>query len=175
MGKNWRHRGKERELPLRGTVEVHRYLVERGVPHEFYRLEHPVRRIDEAAALLALDPLIVVAAELFEAPSAQVLALTPSSMCASAEAAAGAVGVQRVRAASKARTSAYTGFFSEWLPPVGHERHAQAVLEPGLLDAEVLYAAGGDPGVMLVIRSADLLRATAAVPSPLATPATLAG
>src|SRR5688572_24567627 len=115
-GKNWRDRGKERELPLRGTVEVHRYLVERAVPHEFYRLEHPIRRIDEAAALLALDPLIVVAAELFEAPSTHVLALTPASMCASAEAVAGASGLQRVRAASKARISAYTGFLAEWLP-----------------------------------------------------------
>src|SRR5437667_5184535 len=45
---------------VRGSIEVHRYLVERGVPHEFYRLERPLRRIDEAAALLDLDPKIVV-------------------------------------------------------------------------------------------------------------------
>src|SRR3989442_15929569 len=65
---------------LRGTLEVHRNLVERGIPHEFYRLDRPLRRIDDAPALLGLDPLIVVAAELFEASEARVLALTPVTM-----------------------------------------------------------------------------------------------
>ncbi len=147
---------------MRGSIEVHRHLVERGVPHEFYRLERPLRQIAEAAALLGLDPKIVASAELFETPSGHVLALSPSSMRASADAVAAAVGKPRARPLAKNRVVRHTGFLAEWLPPVGHERPSRALVDDALLAADVLYAPGGDPGVMLILRSTDLLRATAA-------------
>ena len=153
---------------MRGSVEVHRYLVERSIPHEFYRLARPLRRIDEASAVVGLDPGIVVAAEVFESSRGLVLALTPASQCASAEALARAVGVRRVRPLNATRTTAATGYMAEWLPPVGLERPAAAVIERALLDVDVVYAAGGDPGVMLVMPTVDLVRATAAVPAALA-------
>lgn len=156
---------------MRGTVEVHKYLVERAVPHEFYRLERPLRQIEEAAAVLGLDPQMVVAAELFDSSGTLVLALTPASMCASAEDVAHAAGLMRVRPLSKARTAAATGYLPDWLPPVGHERASKTVLDESLVGLEVVYAAGGDPGVMLIIPSADLIRATAAVTAPLSTTA----
>ena len=68
---------------------------------------------------------------------------------------------------AKARVAGYAGFIADWLPPVGHERPSRALMDGSLLDAEVLYAAGGDPGVMLIMRSTDLLRATAATPASL--------
>lgn len=98
---------------MRGTVEVHKYLVERAVPHEFYRLERPLRRIDEAAAVLGLDPSIVVAAELFESLGSLVLALTPASACASAADVARAVDLSRARPLSRSRTAAITGYLPE--------------------------------------------------------------
>lgn len=155
---------------MRGSIEVHRYLTERDVPHEFYRLERPLRRLDEAAALLGLDPMIVVSGELFEVVGGHVLALLPSSMCASAEAVARATGKPRSRPLSKVRVIAHTGFLPDWLPPVGHERPSRALVDKALLDADVLYAPGGDPGVMLTLRSADLIRATAAEDVSLAGP-----
>jgi prolyl-tRNA editing enzyme YbaK/EbsC (Cys-tRNA(Pro) deacylase) len=147
---------------VRGSIEVHRYLTERDVPHEFYRLERPLRRLDEAAALLGLDPTMVVSGELFEIVGGHVLALLPSSMCASVEAVARATGKPRSRPLSKVRVIAHTGFLPDWLPPVGHERPSRALVDETLLDADVLYTPGGDPGVMLTLRSADLVRATAA-------------
>jgi prolyl-tRNA editing enzyme YbaK/EbsC (Cys-tRNA(Pro) deacylase) len=156
---------------MRGTLEVHQFLLERQVPHEFYRLERPLRRIDEAAELLGLDPSQVVAAELFEARPTPILALTPATACASMEAVAQAAGCARVRAAKAGRVAEHTGFLPDWLPPVGFERPATAVLDASLLDHEVVYAAGGDPGVVLVLRSADLVRATAAAIAPLTVPA----
>ena len=114
---------------MRGSIEVHHFLVERSVPHAFYRLERPLRRIDEASAVLGLDPGIVASAEMFEAPGGKVLALTPSSACASAEAVARAAGVRRVRPMSKARAAAYTGYNAEWLPRFGHERPSFVVID----------------------------------------------
>jgi prolyl-tRNA editing enzyme YbaK/EbsC (Cys-tRNA(Pro) deacylase) len=63
---------------------------------------------------------------------------------------------------SKVRVAAHTGFLADWLPPVGHERPSRALIDADLVDADVVYAPGGDPGVMLSLRSADLVRATAA-------------
>lgn len=154
---------------MRGTVEVHKYLVERAVEHEFYRLERPLRRIDEAAAVVGLDPSIVVAAELFDTLGSLVLALTPVSACPSAADVARAADLARARPLSKSRTAAVTGYLPDWLPPVGHERPSRAILDDALLSADVVYAAGGDPGVMLVLRTTDLVRATSAVVAPLAT------
>ncbi len=154
---------------MRGTVEVHKYLVERAIPHEFYRLERPLRRIEEAAAVLGLDPAIVVAAKLFDSTGSLVLALTPVSTCASAADVARAVDLARVRPLSKSRTAAVTGYLPDWLPPVGHERPSRAILDEDLLGTDVVYAAGGDPGVMLILRTTDLVRATSALVAPLAT------
>ena len=154
---------------MRGSVEVHRYLVERSIPHEFYRLERPLRRIDEASAVLGLQPGNVVAAELFDSPAGPILALTPAGQCASAPAVAHAADAVRARPVSTARTAAASGYFADWLPPVGHERAARVVVDSSFAEADVLYAAGGDPGVMLVIRAEDLIRATAGVMAPLCT------
>jgi len=156
---------------VRGSIEVHRYLVERVVPHEFYRLTRPLHRIEEAAGALDLDPMIVVSAELFDVPGGPVLALTTSSSCASGAAVARASGATRARAFSKARTARYTGFLADWLPPVGHERPSRALVDAALCDVEVLYTPGGDPGVMLILRCTDLVRATAADLVRLAGPA----
>lgn len=147
---------------MRGTIEVHRYLTERGIPHEFYRLERPVRRVEEAAAVLGLDPVIVVRAVLFHASGRHVLALTPASMDAVPAAVASAVGKPRARALTKGRTAAHSGFLPDWLPPVGHERPSRALIDEALVDADVLYAPAGDPGVMLVLPSRGLVRATSA-------------
>jgi prolyl-tRNA editing enzyme YbaK/EbsC (Cys-tRNA(Pro) deacylase) len=154
---------------MRGSIEVHRYLTERGIPHEFYRLGRPLRNIDEAAALLDLLPSQVVTAELFEARPTPVLALVPAGVSASAVGVANAAGETRLRAAAPARTTAHTGFLAHWLPPVGHERGSRVVLDEALFEADVLYAAGGDPGVMLVMRSEDLIRATSATVASLGT------
>ncbi|HJR18695.1 MAG TPA: YbaK/EbsC family protein [Actinomycetota bacterium] len=156
---------------MRGSIEVHRYLTERQIPHEFYRLEHALRRLDEAAALLGLRQSQVVASEMFEAKRGSILALTPAGKRPSAAAVAQAAGENSVRAATPSRATTRTGFLASWLPPVGHERASRVVLDASLATLDVLYAAGGDPGVMLVIRATDLIRATSASIAELAVPA----
>jgi prolyl-tRNA editing enzyme YbaK/EbsC (Cys-tRNA(Pro) deacylase) len=153
---------------MRGSIEVHRYLTERQIPHEFYRLGRPLRNIHEVAALLDLLPSQVVTAELFEGKTAPVLALVPAGVCSSAANIARTSGEARIRPATPSRVTEHTGFLTGWLPPVGHERPSRAILDATLAEVEVLYTAGGDPGVMLVLRADDLIRATAATVAPLA-------
>jgi prolyl-tRNA editing enzyme YbaK/EbsC (Cys-tRNA(Pro) deacylase) len=153
---------------MRGSIEVHRYLTERQIPHEFYRLGRPLRNIDEVAALLDLLPSQVVTAELFEGKTAPVLALVPVGVCSSVANVARTSGETRIRPATPSRVTEHTGFLAGWLPPVGHESPSRAILDVALAEVDVLYAAGGDPGVMLVLRADDLIRATAATVAPLA-------
>jgi len=166
---------------LRGSIEVHRYLTERGIPHEFYRLDRPLRRLEEAADLLDLKPSQVVIAKLFETAQVPVLALSSAAAKPTAAGVVKAMGDGHVRAATSSRVTEHTGFLAQWLPPVGHEQASRALLEASLAESDVLYAAGGDPGVMLVIRAADLIRATSATaanlvaPAPALDPSLLAG
>jgi prolyl-tRNA editing enzyme YbaK/EbsC (Cys-tRNA(Pro) deacylase) len=155
---------------VRGTIEVNRFLTERGIRHEFYRLERPLRKIDEAAVLLGLEARMVVRAELFAAGERFVLALAPTSTLPASDAIASATSTPRVRPLSAARTAAHSGFLPDWLPPVAHERPSTALIDETLVDAAVLYAPGGDPGVMLMITAGDLVRATAADVAALSTP-----
>lgn len=147
---------------MRGSIEVHRYLTERGIPHEFYRLDRPLRHIDEVAPLLELHSSQVASAELFETTGVPLLALVPAGVGVSAEGVARASGETFVRAAVSSRIAEQTGFLPHWLPPVAHERPSRAFVDVDLADVGVLYAAGGDPGVMVVLRSGDLIRATSA-------------
>ena len=166
---------------MRGSIEVHRYLTERGIPHEFYRLDRPLRRLEEAADLLDLKPSQVVIAKLFETAQVPVLALSSAAAKPTAAGVVKAMGDGHVRAATSSRVTEHTGFLAQWLPPVGHEQASRALLEASLAESDVLYAAGGDPGVMLVIRAADLIRATSATaanlvaPAPALDPSLLAG
>ena len=160
-----RHQGSD---VMRGSIEVHRYLTERGISHEFYRLDRPLRRLEEAAALLDLRADRVVSAVLFEARRTPVLVLVPAGMVASAQAVAEAAGESRVRPAKPNRVIELTGFLPSWLPPVGHERTTRALVDRTLAGKGALYAPGGDSGVMLVIRAADLIRATAGTVADLA-------
>lgn len=153
---------------MRGSIEVHRYLTERGIPHEFYRLDRPLRRLEEAAPLLGLKPERVVSAALFDTLRSAVLAIFPAGMRVRAGAVAKAAGEDRVRPAKAARVAESTGFIPSWMPPVGHQNTLRVVLDATVAQEEVLYAPGGDPGVMLVIRASDLVRATAATVTDLA-------
>jgi len=153
---------------MRGSIEVHRYLTERQIPHEFYRLGRPLRNINEVAALLDLLPSQVVTAELFEGKTTPVLVLVPAGVCPSVANVARTSGETRIRPATHSRVTEHTGFLAGWLPPVGHERASRVILDADLAEVDVLYAAGGDHGVMLVLRADDLIRATAATVAPLA-------
>lgn len=155
---------------MRGTVEVNQFLIERDVPHEFFRLEHPLRFLYEVPGALGFEPAELVRVRAYEARGRPVCVLIGSDLEPAKDLVAEAAHVPKVRKLGPAAVSRLTGFPAEWAPPVAHERPSTMLLDKHLLALEVVYAPAGEPGVILKIRPEDLLRATGAIPVLLGEP-----
>jgi prolyl-tRNA editing enzyme YbaK/EbsC (Cys-tRNA(Pro) deacylase) len=56
-----------------------------------------------------------------------------------------------------------TGYLLQFVPPVALECPATLLVDERLAGQDVVYTAAGEPGVILKVRGADLIKATSAV------------
>jgi hypothetical protein len=61
------------------------------------------------------------------------------------------------------RAPGLTGYLLAFVPPVALECPATLVVDEQVASQDVVYAAAGEPGVILKVRGADLIKATSAV------------
>jgi prolyl-tRNA editing enzyme YbaK/EbsC (Cys-tRNA(Pro) deacylase) len=61
------------------------------------------------------------------------------------------------------RAPGLTGYLLPFVPPVALECQSTLVVDEQVADQDVVYAAAGEPGVILKVRAADLIKATSAV------------
>jgi prolyl-tRNA editing enzyme YbaK/EbsC (Cys-tRNA(Pro) deacylase) len=61
------------------------------------------------------------------------------------------------------RAPGLTGYLLAFVPPVALECRSTLVVDEQVADQDVVYAAAGEPGVILKVRGADLIKATSAV------------
>jgi Cys-tRNA(Pro)/Cys-tRNA(Cys) deacylase len=155
---------------LRESVEVHTWLLDQGIEHEIYRSDHPGRTLAETSAALGLDPSEVVSVTVFETRRGPVITLATLSDEAEATAVASAVGSFSALRATPGAASRATGYVAQWIPPVAHRKQLPAYADPKVLASEIVYTSGGAPGVLLKLRSEDLIRITGATIAPLGWP-----
>ena len=61
------------------------------------------------------------------------------------------------------RAPGLTGYLLAFVPPVALECPATLVVDERVASQDVVYAAAGEPGVILKVRGADLIKATSAI------------
>jgi prolyl-tRNA editing enzyme YbaK/EbsC (Cys-tRNA(Pro) deacylase) len=61
------------------------------------------------------------------------------------------------------RAPGLTGYLLAFVPPVALECRSTLVVDEQVAGQDVVYAAAGEPGVILKVRAADLIKATSAV------------
>jgi Cys-tRNA(Pro)/Cys-tRNA(Cys) deacylase len=61
------------------------------------------------------------------------------------------------------RAPGLTGYLLAFVPPVALECPATLVVDEHVASQDVIYAAAGEPGVILKVRGADLVKVTSAV------------
>jgi Cys-tRNA(Pro)/Cys-tRNA(Cys) deacylase len=155
---------------LRESVEVHTWLLDQGIEHEIYRTDRPSRTLAETSAALGLDPSEVIGVSVFETRRGPIVALAPLSNEPEATAVAAAAGSFSSLRATPGSASRVTGYVAQWIPPVGHRKVLPVFADPKVLASEIVYTAGGAPGVILKLRSEDLIRITGATIAPLSWP-----
>jgi len=155
---------------VRGSVEVHNFLVERDVPHEVLPVPGRTRSAERLAALLDLPLSEVGKVVLYEGAGDSVAVAVPAGSAPDTELVRKATGRPDLLPASDDRAAELTGYLAESLPPVGLPGSFSLVLDRSLAGDAVLYFPAGEARAVLKIRGKDLARSTRAKVAKVAGP-----
>jgi prolyl-tRNA editing enzyme YbaK/EbsC (Cys-tRNA(Pro) deacylase) len=143
----------------RAPARVEAVLLEAGVEVDVRTFPQGTRTAEDAAAAIGVEVGQIVKSLVFERDGAPVLALVSGANRADeallAEAFGGPVG-----RASADEVRAWTGFAIGGIPPVGHARPVETVVDEDLLRFAVVWAAAGTPTDVFAIAPDDLVRVT---------------
>ena len=147
---------------MRSSIDVHNHLLADDVVHELSQLPGPLRDLSTAPSVLGLPPVAVARPTLLADEAGCVVVLAP----ADAEVDTAGVGEllgRRLDPVPPDRAPGLTGYLLPFVPPVALECPATLVVDERVASQDVIYAAAGEPGVILKVHGADLVKATSAV------------
>ncbi|HWH30375.1 MAG TPA: YbaK/EbsC family protein [Mycobacteriales bacterium] len=163
---------------MRTSVDVSQALLARAVPHEVVRLARRISCADELPGALGLvDGCVAVRLYAVSRGGRRSWAavLVPSGADPDPCALAAALGSDDVRPATVAETNAVTGFPAGLVSPAGLPPGVEVLADAAIGRTDVVYAAAGEGGVAVGVRTRDLLvaagaRAATLSPAPGAAP-----
>lgn len=150
---------------MKGALDVHTELLERGVPHEIVRLDSRIVGADDLPRVLGLPRgCLVVRCYLVERQSGPglVAVLVPAGTVPAPAALLDALGARSVRLASTEQVNTVTDYAAGLVSPVALPDAVELLADAGVQDSDVSYCSVGESGLALGIRTADLLSATGA-------------
>jgi prolyl-tRNA editing enzyme YbaK/EbsC (Cys-tRNA(Pro) deacylase) len=147
---------------MRSSVEVNNYLQSTDAKYELVALSGHVKDAEQMAELLGLELPEVVKALVFIADGAPLLAIIPGDRRANKAKIKVAAGVKKLDFAPEKNVMEITDFQSRATPPVAWKTPPTVLIDSSVSKVGVVYAAGGEPNIVLKIRSADLIRITEA-------------
>jgi prolyl-tRNA editing enzyme YbaK/EbsC (Cys-tRNA(Pro) deacylase) len=153
------------ERYVRSSIDVHNNLLADDIPHELSQLSGPLRDLSSAPAVLGLPAVTVARPTVLGDPDGLVLILAPADRDVDVAQIGELLGRRDLRPVAPDRSPGLTGYLLAFMPPVALESPALIVLDEQLAHQDVIYTTAGEPGVILKIRAADLVKVTNAVVS----------
>jgi Cys-tRNA(Pro) deacylase len=147
---------------LLGSVDVHNYLLTANIPHELRRMPEPARSSSRAAVVLGLKPHQVIKNVIFFADGKPVMAMVPGDGMVDYGKLKSELKAQKLRLASAEEVRQLTGYLVGCTPPVALKTQMEKYIDLRALKEDVVYTGGGEPDMVLKIRSYDLVMATGA-------------
>ena len=154
---------------MRNSVDVHNFLVERDVQHEVVKVRGRLRSAERIASVLDLPSAQVGKVMVYETDKGPVAAIVASGTVPDPERLRKALRATEIKGTTQARASQLSEYLGEAVPPAGLPTGFKVVVDRNLTGEDVLYFAGGEASAILKLRSADLVRATAAKVAAIAT------
>jgi Cys-tRNA(Pro) deacylase len=145
---------------LLSSVDVHNYLQTANIPHEMRRMPEPARTASRAAVVLGLHPHQVIKSVLFFTDSSPLMVLIPGDCMVDYEKLKVEIGVPSLRLVNADEVRQITGYLIGCTPPVALKSDMPKYIDLHALREDVVYTGGGEPSMILKIRSYDLVRAT---------------
>jgi prolyl-tRNA editing enzyme YbaK/EbsC (Cys-tRNA(Pro) deacylase) len=131
-----------------------------GLEISVERFPAGTRTAAEAAAAIGCEVDQIVKSLVFVADDTPVVALVSGAHRVDIEKLRDEVGAEAMRRAAGDEARAATGFAIGGIPPFGHARPLTVLVDRGLLDHVVLWAAAGLPDAVFAIQPDDLVRAS---------------
>jgi Cys-tRNA(Pro)/Cys-tRNA(Cys) deacylase len=151
---------------VRSSIDVHNHLLAEDVVHELSQLPGPLRDLSTAPAVLGLPPPAVGRPTLLADDAGAVVVLAPADAEVDTTSVAELLGRLDLDLVPPDRAPGLTGYLLPFVPPVALECPATLVVDERVAVQDVVYAAAGEPGVILKVRGDDLVKATSAVVAP---------
>ena len=148
---------------MRSSIDVHNHLLADDVVHELSQLQGPLRDLSAAPAVLGLPPVAVARPTLLADDAGAVVVLAPADAEVDTAGVAELLGRLELDLVPPDRAPGLTGYLLAFVPPVALECPTLLVVDERVATQDVVYAAAGEPGVILKMRGADLVKATSAV------------
>ena len=141
------------------SVDVHNYLQTANIPHEISRMPEPARTAERAAVVLGLHPHQVVKSVFFMAAAEPVMVMVPGDRMVDYAKLKAELGTSRLRLLNADEVRQLTGYLIGCTPPVALKNEMPKYIDLHALREDVVYTGGGEPNMILKIRSYDLVRA----------------
>lgn len=148
-----------KEVSLLSSVDVHNYLQTANIPHELRRMPEPARTASRAAVVLGLQPHQVIKAILIIAGGNPAMVLIPGDSMMNYAKLKAELAVSHVRLVNADEVRQLTGYLIGCTPPVALKTEMSKYIDLHALREDVVYTGGGEPDMILKIRSYDLVRA----------------
>ena len=148
---------------MRSSIDVHNHLLADDVVHELSQLPGPLRDLSTAPGVLGLPARAVGRPTLLADDDGCVVVLAPADAEVDTASVAELLGRLDLDPVPPDRAPGLTGYLLAFVPPVALECRSTLVVDEQVADQDVVYAAAGEPGVILKVRGADLIKATSAV------------
>ena len=139
-----------------------------GLELEIRQFPEGTRTADDAARAIGCTVAQIVKSLVFMADERPILALVSGADRVDTARLAAATGATATRRASGDEARSATGFSIGGVPPFGHGSSLTVLVDPGLLEHDVVWAAAGLPDAVFPIAPDDLVRVSGARVAPLA-------
>ncbi|MEE8121965.1 MAG: YbaK/EbsC family protein [Anaerolineales bacterium] len=138
------------------------FLRERELRAELLVLPVETPTVEAAAEAVGTSAEKIVKSVLFMVDSRPVLAIASGSRRIDRRRIAKRFGVgrKRVRLADEKQVQTATGYPVGAVPPFGHPQPLLTIIDPGVLEHDVVYAGGGASDHLIKVEAAEILRVT---------------
>ncbi|HUS85123.1 MAG: YbaK/EbsC family protein [Anaerolineales bacterium] len=138
------------------------FLRERGLSAELLALPVETPTVQAAAEAVGTSSEKIVKSVLFMVDERPVLAITSGECRIDRRRIAKSFGVgrKRVRLADENQVQTSTGYPVGAVPPFGHPEPLLTIIDPGVLEHDMVYAGGGASDHLIRVETAEILRVT---------------
>ena len=154
----------EKKNPVMDTNDLATYIEDEGVAAEIVYVEVETSTVEAAASAVGVRPEQIGKSILFLAHGRPILVIANGTTRVSYKRLAKYLGLNRkkLKLAKAPEVLNVTGYTVGTVPPFGHRRPLQTVLETEVLNQNELFAGGGAINALVRVSSAELLRVTRA-------------